>query len=120
MNLAKCQFARSEVPFLGHLVSAEGIRMDPRKVAAIVEMDLPGDLTQLRSFLGAASQYRKFVKDYSKIARPLSDLLKKCLDLKKQIQGEGCKVAFQQLKDALVDDTILAHPDFGKKIYTVL
>ena len=85
VNLAKCQFAQTEVPFLGHLVSREGIKMDPRKVAAIDNMELPTDITQLRSFLGATSHYRKFIKDYAQIALPLSELTKKCHNLKDQI-----------------------------------
>jgi hypothetical protein len=71
VNLAKCQFAQSEVPFLGHVVSREGIKMDPKRVAAIDNMELPSDITQLRSFLGATSHYRMFIKDYAQIAVPL-------------------------------------------------
>jgi hypothetical protein len=115
VNLAKCQFARTEVPFLGHMVSREGIKMDTKKVAAIDSMPLPEDLTQLRSFLGATSHYRKFIKDYSQIALPLSELTKKCSNLKQQIKSQDCVDAFQKMKDILKSDVILMHPDLDKQ-----
>ena len=115
VNLAKCAFAREEVPFLGHLVTRQGIRMDPAKVAAISEMQLPDDLTKLRSFLGATGHYRKFVKDYSKIAQPLSELTKKCANLKKEIQSEECIRSFELLKKALNGTGVLQHPDIDRQ-----
>jgi hypothetical protein len=115
VNLAKCAFAREEVPFLGHLVTRQGIRMDPAKVAAIRDMPLPDDLTKLRSFLGATGHYRKFVKDYSKVAHPLSELTKKCANLKREIQSESCKQAFDLLKKALCGEQVLQHPDIDRQ-----
>ena len=115
VNLAKCTFAKNEVPFLGHMVSDKGISMDPRKIQAIKELPLPTDLTKLRSFLGATSHYRKFIKNYSKIALPLSELTKKCSNLKDQIQSPACIQAFNQLKEAMCNDTVLAHPDLSKQ-----
>jgi hypothetical protein len=73
----KCDFASAEIMFLGHLVSVDQVRMDPMKVQAIVEWAAPATVSDLRSFLGLANYYRRFIKDYSKVAAPLSDLLKK-------------------------------------------
>ena len=115
VNLAKCAFAREQVPFLGHLVTREGVTMDPAKVAALDRMELPDDLTKLRSFLGATGHYRKFVKDYSMIARPLSDLTKKCSNLKQEIQKQECKQSFESLKAALRSGQVLQHPDIDRQ-----
>jgi exodeoxyribonuclease III len=115
VNLVKCEFAKSEVPFLGHLVSREGIKMDPMKVAAIDNMELPQDITQLRSFLGATSHYRKFIKDFSQIALPLSELTKKGGSIKTRMAETDCKEAFEQLKASLKSDVVLLHPDLDKQ-----
>ena len=115
VNLAKCAFAREEVPFLGHLVTRDGVKMDPAKVAALDNMPLPNDLTKLRSFLGASGHYRKFVKDYAMLARPLSELTKKCKDLKKEIQTSECKQSFESLKAALRSGQVLQHPDIDRQ-----
>jgi len=88
-------------------VSKSGIRTDPAKVAAVKEMKRPETVTQVKSFLGLASYYRKFVKDFSKIAKPLFNLTKK---EKKFIWEEGTEAAFQELKNRLISATILAFP----------
>ena len=102
----KCQFLQEEISFLGHIVSKSGIRTDPAKVAAVKEMKSPETVTQVKSFLGLAS-YRKFVKDFSKIAKPLFNLTKK---EKKFIWEEGTEAAFQELKNRLISAPILAFP----------
>ena len=66
-----------EVVFLGHVVTKEGIKIDPQKVKAITEWSMPTNITKIRSFLRLAGYYRRFVKDFSKIASPLTNLLKK-------------------------------------------
>ena len=89
--------------------------MDPKKVAAIDEMELPTDLTKLRSFLGATSHYRKFIKDYAKIAHPLTELTKHGHNFQADIGSAECKTAFQQLKDCLKTEVILAHPNLDEQ-----
>ena len=73
----KCEFAQEEITFLGHKISAGLIRMDKGKVQAIMEWSVPTKVMELRSFLGLANYYRKFIKGYSKMVSPLTDLLKK-------------------------------------------
>ena len=77
LNPEKCHFASSELAFLGHVISKEGIRTDPSKIDKVKDFPVPKNLTQLRGFLGLASYYRRFIKDFSKIANPLNKLLRK-------------------------------------------
>ena len=71
-KLSKCEFWLTEVQFLGHVVSKEGIKVDPVKIEAVSKWEQPKTPTEIRSFLGLAGYYRRFVKDFSKIASPLS------------------------------------------------
>ena len=73
----KCEFAQTEIKFLGHLISKSRILMDSTKVAAIQDWPTLTMVTELRSFLGLANYYRRFIKGYSKVSCPLMDLLKK-------------------------------------------
>ena len=73
----KCEFAQEEITFLGHKTSVGLIRMDKGKVQAIMEWSVPTKVTELRSFLGLANYYRRFIKGYSKRVSPLTNLLKK-------------------------------------------
>ena len=74
-KLSKCDFLLKEVSFLGHIVSTENIRVDPTKIEAIVSWKPPRNVTEVRSFLGLASYYRRFVKEISVIASSLTKLL---------------------------------------------
>lgn len=95
VNMENCEFARQEVMFLGHLVGQGRVRMDPRKVDAIVDWPVPTGVSELRSFLGLANYYRKFVAGYSKKAAPLTDLLRKN---ERWQWGSHCQSAFEKLK----------------------
>ena len=76
----KCSFFRCSVSFLGHVVSKNGIETDPEKTRAVAEWPTPTSVTEVRAFLGLASYYRRFVKDFSRLAGPLNALLQKgCL-----------------------------------------
>ena len=76
-KLSKCDFWLKEVSFLGHIVSAEGITVDPAKIEAVVNWKPPRSVTKVRSLLGLAGYYRRFVKGFSVIASPLTKLLMK-------------------------------------------
>ncbi|KAK4390469.1 Transposon Tf2-12 polyprotein [Sesamum angolense] len=110
-KVSKCSFAQESISFLGHIVERGRIRMDSKKVQAIEEWRPPSDVHDLRSFLGLANYYRRFVKGYSEIARPLTDLLKKTETWDWTPQ---CQVAFDNLKRAIVTDPVLALLDMSK------
>ena len=105
----KCHFGQKSVKFLGHVISKDGVQPDPDKIKAIKEYPVPRRVKDVRAFLGLANYYRKFVRDFSKIAGPLHDLTKKALKFR---WTDECQAAFERLKSALIQAPILAHPDF--------
>jgi len=104
-----------KIHFLGHVISAEGILVDPGKIAVVVDWPRPTNVTEVRSFLGIAGYYRRFVKDFSKIATPLTQLLRKD---HKFNWTEECEASFQELKQKLVTAPILVIPE-GNEGYVV-
>ena len=90
-------------------LSAEGISADPKKVVSILEFPVPTNVKSLKSFLGLASYYYRFVRDFSRIAQPLHDLIRKDVP---SIWDVKCQKAFDSLKTLLTDSTVLAFPDF--------
>ena len=116
-GLDKCAFGLAEVDFLGHVVSSAGLKPDPAKVAAVQEWPVPQTLRDVRSFLGLSGYYRRFIRHYSKLALPLTELTR--ADCPWQ-WGERQQEAFDALKAALVSAPVLALPDPSKpyEIYT--
>ena len=115
IKLEKCSFFKSACKYLGHVISQEGIRPDPEKVAAVKDFPVPNDLHGVRSFLGLTSYYRKFIKGYSAIAAPLHDITKGFARKGKSVKvewGDEHQRAFCALKDALAYDVCLAYPNF--------
>ncbi|GBG67474.1 hypothetical protein CBR_g608 [Chara braunii] len=106
----KSEFFLSEISFLGYIVTVEGLKPDPRKVAAVREAPTPITLTQVGAFLGLASYYRRFtgIRSFACLAKPLTNLLKKEEQL---IWTLECEAAFRALKEALTSAPVLARPD---------
>jgi len=105
----------ASVHFLGHVISKEGISVDPAKITAVVDWPRSTNVSEVQSFLGMTRYYRRFVKDFSKIASPLTQLLSK--DHQFEWTAE-CETSFQELKQRLVTAPILTIPE-GNEGYVV-
>jgi hypothetical protein len=109
--MSKCAFAQQKIGYLGHVISQQGVATDPSKIEAVSPWRTPSNCKDLRGFLGLAGYYRKFVKNFGVIARPLNDLLKKgVLFIWTQVHEE----AFLTLKQGLTIAPVLMLPDFSK------
>ena len=106
-NAEKCEFMKDKVAFLGHIISAEGIAPNQQKVQAVREIKPPTTVTEVKSFLGMAGYYRKFIKNFSSIAEPITELTKLGVEF---YWSHECQQAFDHLKKALTTSPILAHP----------
>ena len=104
----KCSFACSEVEYLGHVVSRDGVRPDPSKITAVEEFPIPRCTKDVRSFLGLANYYRRFIKNFAAIASSLNKLTRKHVHF---LWDSDCDIAFSTLKSALISAPILACPD---------
>ena len=110
-KFTKCEFWLKEVAFLGHVLSAKGIAVDPSKVQAVLTWEQPKSVTQVRSFLGLAGYYRRFIENFSKHAKPMTELLKK---EKKFEWTPQCEESFLELKSRLTTAPVLILPDIHK------
>ncbi|XP_019100932.1 PREDICTED: uncharacterized protein LOC104789643 [Camelina sativa] len=109
LNWEKCHFMVRDGIVLGHRVSEAGIEVDPAKIEVMTGLQLPENVKEVRSFLGHAEFYRRFIKDFSKIAIPLSALL--CKDVKFEFTDE-CRIVFERIKQELVSAPIVQPPDW--------
>lgn len=111
INPEKCEFGCNEVKYLGYLINSNGMSVDPDKVSSVTSIPPPTNVRQLRSFLGMAGWYRRFIKNFSSVVSPLTSLLKRKA---KWIWSEDQETSFNALKSALTQAPILARPDFDK------
>ncbi|XP_042404634.1 uncharacterized mitochondrial protein AtMg00860-like [Zingiber officinale] len=107
-KFSKCEFWLDQVSFLGHVISKDGIIVDPSKIEAVSNWNRPKNASEIRSFLGLAGYYRKFVEGFSRIAAPMTALTKKN---KRYEWTEDCERSFAELKRKLTSAPILTLPE---------
>lgn len=122
-KLEKCAFFQRQVGYLGHIISRQGVSTDPAKVAAVAEWQRPKHVSELRSFLGFASYYRRFVEGFARLSSPLHKLVAELVGSKSR-RGSGraietawtpeCEQSFEALKTKLVSAPVLAYADFSR------
>ena len=120
---SKCEFLKSRITYLGHIVSKDGIETDPKKISAVLQWPKPTTVTQVRKFLGFTNYYRKFLHNYAKIAKPLHLLTSGDNANKKRskiIWSDDCEEAFELLKKLCSNTPVLAYPNYQRrfKLYT--
>ncbi|KAI5716006.1 hypothetical protein M8J77_025889 [Diaphorina citri] len=113
LQLDKSEFLKTETTYLGHVISSEGAKPNPEKLRCIEKYPIPRTTTQIKSFLGLVGYYRKYIKDFAKVAKPLTACLKKdaIIDIKDIAYNE----AFHSLKSALMNEPVLKYPNFSKQ-----
>lgn len=116
LKRSKCSFNQSQINFLGVIVGRDGVKADPSKVATVRDWPVPKNESELRSFLGLANYFRKFIRGFSSLAAPLTSLTGKTADF---TWTPTHQVVFEQIKEALCSAPVLALPDFEKS-FTVL
>ena len=109
--MSKCDFWLKEVSFLGHIITDGGIAVDPSKVQDVLNWNPPKNVSEIRSFLGLAGYYRRFIEGFSKIVKPLTSLLEKGKEFK---WDPTCQTCFEELKTRLTTTPILIMPDIHK------
>lgn len=108
----KCSFLRKEVTYLGHFITKDGIKPDPAKTMAVTNFPTPKTPKNIKSFLGLVGYYRRFIKNFAHIAKPLTSLLRKNIEF---IWNSECNSAFEKLKMAITTEPVLQHPNFKEK-----
>jgi hypothetical protein len=103
-NFSKCDFFQKKIHYLGHVISKEGVVVDPNKIRSIMEWPTPKDISDIRSFMGLVGYYRRFIKGFSKIGFPITALQKKRV---KFLWTPKCEERFQTLKHLLTHALIL-------------
>lgn len=112
IQVDKCDFLQKEVAFLGHVVTPEGVKPNPEKIRAIQEWPLPTNEKDLRAFLGVIGYYRKFVKDFAKIAKPMTQQLRKGEKIEHTREFIS---SFNRCRNILTSSHVLQYPDFSKR-----
>lgn len=115
VQIDKCAFMKKETAFLGHVITKDGLKPNPDKVDVIQKVELPRTEKQLKSFLGLTGYYRKFIRDYAKVAQPLTKFLKK--GTKVNPKDPNYIEAFEKLKTLISSHPILRFPNFNKQFH---
>lgn len=108
---SKCQFMKREIQYLGHIITENGVKPDPKLITSVINSPIPKNIKQLQSFLGLANYYRKFIQNFSNITAPLNKLLRKNIKFN---WTNSCTEAFESLKLFLTSAPLLKFPDFEK------
>jgi hypothetical protein len=111
-KFSKCEFWLTEVAFLGRVISAGGVSVDPGKVKDVLNWMPRATVSEIRSFLGLAGYYRRFIKDFSKIAKPMTKLLEKNKTFERTME---CQASFEELEKQLTSSPVLVLLDLTKK-----
>jgi hypothetical protein len=111
-KFSKCEFSLIEVAFLGHVISAGGVSVNPGKVKDVLNWMPPTTTSEIQSFLGLVGYYRRFIKDFSKIAKPMTKLLEKNTAFEWTAE---CQASFEELRKCLTSTPVLVLPDLTKK-----
>ena len=116
-NFSKCDFFQKKIHYLGHVLSEEGVAVDPDKIRSIMEWPTPKDISDIRSFMGLAGYYRRFIKGFSKIGCPITALQKKGA---KFTWTQECEERFQSLNNILTHALVLkiTNPEADFLVYT--
>jgi hypothetical protein len=120
VKLSKCDFEKSELKYVGHIVGREGIKVDPAKTQVVNDWPTPASVKDVRSFLGLANYFRKFVQGYSTLVEPLTRLTRKELVWNNQTWDSACEQAFQGVKTALTNAPVLIMPNQAEGDYEVI
>ena len=117
-NAKKCDFARTQLEYLGHIINSIGLAVNPKQVEAVRAWKFPNCVLEVERFLGKVNYYAKFIEDFAKLAKPLYDLTQKKATRFFPMKEHYC--AFDELKDRLCQSPVLRHPDFEKEfiLYT--
>ena len=107
----KCHFLRREITYLGHIITREGVKPDPRKIEAVKNFPISRTKKNIKQFLGLIGYYRRFIPEFAKISKPLTHLLKENINFK---WTEIEQKAVETLRDAICSDPVLQYPDFSK------
>lgn len=111
LKAKKCHIFAEQVEFLGHIISPNGIATDPKKIEIIKEWKEPSNVSEVRSFVGLCSYYRRYIKNFASIVKPLNNLTQKN---QKFVWTKECQEAFDSLKLKLIQTPILSYPNFNE------
>jgi len=118
LKASKCHFFKREVRYLGHVVSADGIQTDPDKISSVRDFEVPTTVKKLKSFLGLAGYYRRFITGFRKIATPLHTLAKQFTAHQRKLIGNKwnsvCQQSFDTLKNQLTTAPVLSYANYGE------